>query len=166
MELIQHTNNWIKGEITESIITASIGLLVLIGSFLFWKFGNTPYARALIVPLFVVGIIPLVMGISGTYSNYKSIPVYEQSWKTDKQQFIKSEKQRVEGFDNIFKYTYPMAIMLVVAGAIMFFVLGSANWKAISLAMMTMGLMAYYIDHFAKERADIYYEFIRQELVE
>lgn len=78
--------------------------------------------------------------------------------KMNPEDFVKNEKVRVEDFDNIFKYTYPMAIILVVVGGILFFVLKSANWKAISLAMMTMGLMTYFIDHFSRECADIYYE--------
>lgn len=160
MELIHHTINWVKGEMLESSITGVIGFLILVASLLFWKYGNTPYARALIIPLFVVGVIPFVSGISGVYSNYKRIAVYEQAWQENQQAFRESEKERVEGFDNIFKYTYPMAIILVIGGAILFFLVNTPILKAISLAMMLMGLMTYFIDHFAKERADIYYEYI------
>ena len=163
-EFIHHTTNWLKGEILESIITSCIGLIILIGSLLFWKYGNTPYARALIIPLFVVGIIPFIMGISGAISNYRKIPVYEQQWQQDNKSFIKNEKERVEGFDNIFKYTYPMAIILVIGGAILFFLVYSPTFKAISLTMMLLGLMTYFIDHFAAERAEIYYQYVQKEI--
>lgn len=164
MDFIQHTVNWSKGEITEAIIMGIFGIIIVLSSVLLWKFGDTPYAKALVIPLFVVGIIPVIMGISGTISNKNRIPVYQNAWQQDKQGFIQAEKERVEGFDEIFKYSYPAAIILVIGGAILFFLLKSPTWKGISLAMMVMGLMAYFIDHFAAERAAIYLEHIKNAL--
>lgn len=163
MELIEHTTNWVKGEILESVIMGSVGALILIASILFWKFGNTPYARAMVVPLLVVGLIPFVMGIAGGYSNYQNISAYESQWKENPEAFVQAEKARVEGFADIFRVTYPMALILTIGGAILFFLIESPNWKAISLAMMLMGLMAYFIDHFARERGDMYYEYIVEQ---
>lgn len=164
MELIQHTTNWIKGEITEAIIMAAFGGLIVFCSALLWKFGDTPYTKALVIPILIVGLIPLIMGISGAISNKKSIPEYQAAWKKDQQAFVIAEKARVEGFDEIFKYTYPMAIILTIGGAILFFVLKTPIWKAISLAMMTLGLMAYFIDYFAAERANIYLQYIKEAM--
>ncbi|NOU59647.1 hypothetical protein [Marinifilum caeruleilacunae] len=164
MEFVQHSINWAKGETTEAIITAIFGLLIVICSLAFWKFGNTPNGKALIIPLLIVGIIPLFFGISGAISNNNRIEAYQQAWQENPQKFMQDEKLRVERFDQIFKYTYPMAITLSIGGAILFFLLGSPNWKAISLAMMTMGLMAYFIDHFAAERAEIYLKQIKESI--
>jgi glycerol uptake facilitator-like aquaporin len=164
MEFIQHTINWTKGEILEATIMAIFGAIIVICSVLFWKFGQTPYAKALVIPLLVVGFIPLFMGISGVITNKNRISLYEQTWQQNNYEFVKSEKKRVEGFDEIFKYSYPGAFILIVGGAILFFILSSPNWKAISLSLMVLGLMAYFIDHFAAERADIYLKHINTYL--
>lgn len=164
MEFIIHTINWAKGEITEAIISGIIGLLIIIGALLFWKFGNTPNAKAMVIPLIVVGLIPLVASISGVYTNKNRIIEYSKQYDSNPQAFVLSEKERVEGFDNIFKYSYPAAIIMVIGGAILFFVLKSPNWKAISLALMIMGLMAYFIDFFAAERAKNYLEKINDSI--
>lgn len=164
MEFIQHTINWAKGEIFEATIMGVIGALIVLCSILFWKYGNTPSAKAMTIPLLVVGSIPLIMGISGVITNKKRISVYEEAYQKDKESFVLSEKERVESFDNIFKYSYPAAIILVISGAILFFLLSSPNWKAISLALMMLGLMAYFLDHFAAERAEIYLTHIENEL--
>ena len=164
MELINHTITWVKGEIQEAIITASFGALIVLCGVLLWKFGTTPYARTLIVPLLVVGTIPLFMGVSGAISNNRSIPEYTARWEQNEQSFISAEKERVESFDEIFKYSYPAAVIFVIGGAILFFLVSSPNWKAISLAMMVLGLMVYFVDHFAAERADIYLEKINAAL--
>jgi hypothetical protein len=158
MEFINHSIHWAKGEIAEAIIMGITGLIIVIAAILFWKFGNTPNAKALVVPLLIVGLIPTIMSFSGVYSNKKRIQEFTVQYKAHPEAFIQSEKERVESFDQIFKFTYPMAIILVIGGAILFFLLGSPTWKAISLALMLMGLMTYFIDHFAAERAHIYYQ--------
>ena len=79
MELIQHTLNWVKGEIVEATIMAIFGALIVTCGVLCWKFGNTPHAKALTIPLLIVGSIPLFMGVSGVITNKKSIPVYREA---------------------------------------------------------------------------------------
>jgi hypothetical protein len=164
MEFIQHSINWAKGEIQEAVIMGIVGLIIIVSALLFWKYGNTPNAKAMLWPLLVVGLIPFIMSFSGVYSNKTRIVEYTTQYEANPKAFIQSEKERVESFDEIFKYSYPAAIIMVIGGAILFFVLKTPNWKAISLALMVMGLMAYFIDHFAAERADIYYKQIKKSL--
>lgn len=164
MEFIQHTINWAKGEITEAMIMSVFGALIILCSVLLWKFGTTPNTKSLIIPLMLIGSLPFFYGIFGVISNKNQIPIYEKSWEQNQEKFIKAEYERVKGFDEIFKYSYPFAIIFTVCGAILFFIVSSPNWKAISLAMITLGLMAYYIDYFASERAEIYLKQIEVEL--
>ena len=96
--------------------------------------------------------------------NQNRIPAYQQKWEQNPSAYIQSEKERVENFDNIFKYSYPTMIILVIAGAILFFVLKNPNVKAICLALMLIGLAGYFIDHFAAERGEMYYEKIQEYL--
>lgn len=164
MEFSQHTINWAKGEILEAIIMGTIGLLIVVSSLLFWKFGHTPYAKAMVIPLLVVGLIPVIAGISGVISNTNRIETYQESYAQNPTAFVQAEKARVERFEDIFKYSYPAAIIMVIGGAVLFFFISLANWKAISLALMVLGVMAYFIDHFAKERADRYLVEIEKEM--
>jgi len=73
MDFIQHTTNWIKGEIFEATLFGSFGLLTIICSLLFWKFGDTPNSKAVIIPFIVVGLFFLGTAISGISSNKKEI---------------------------------------------------------------------------------------------
>ena len=158
MEFIDHTINWTKGEILEATIMGIVGLLILIAGVLFWKYGNTPYAKAMIWPILITGLLLAVMGIYGVIYNKNRIKVYQQKWEQNPTEFVQSEKARVENFDNIFKYSYPAMVTMVVAGAILFFVFKNPNAKAICLALMLLGLAGYFIDHFAAERGEIYYK--------
>lgn len=165
MAFIQHTTNWVNGEILEATIMGVAGGAIMLSGFLFWKYASTPNAKALVIPMLVVGAIPLINGIVSVANNKSRLTVYEQAWQEDKHAFVVAEKARVRSFDDIFKYSYPFAFFMVIGGAGLFFLLKSPTGRAISLAMMTLGLMAYYIDHFAKERADMYMEHIEAYLL-
>ncbi len=164
MEFIQHTTNWVKGEIFEGTIIGSFGLLTIICSLLFWKFGETPNSKALIIPLAIVGIFFLTITIWGTASNNKRLHQYTEAFKKDKTEFVKSEKKRVEDF----QYLYKMTIIIASVGfaiAICFFLFtNSPILKAIGLALIILGLSGIIIDYFSKERADTYYKAIITEM--
>jgi hypothetical protein len=164
MEFIQHTTNWVKGETFEGTIIGSFGLLTIICSLLFWKFGETPNAKAVIIPLAIVGIFFLAITIGGIVSNNKRLPQYTEAFKKDKIEFVKSEKKRVEDF----QYLYKMTIIIASVGfaiAICFFLFtNNHTLKAIGLALIILGLAGLSIDYFSKERADTYYKAIMTEM--
>ncbi len=164
MDFIQHTINWSKGEILEATCYGIGGLVVVLSAVLFWKFGGTPNSKALVFPLLVAGMFFTTIGAIGVYSNNARIAKFENSWEQNPDAFVLSEKARVEGFDNIFKYSYPAAFVLVMAGAILFFLFKTPNLKAISLGLLLIGLFGYFIDFFAAERADLYYQEIERVL--
>jgi hypothetical protein len=165
MNFFQHTINWLRGEILEASIMAGFGFFSLISGILFKKIGSTPYSKAMFIPLVVVGVILLFGGVYGVVSNRSKLSTYSRAWHNDNQTFVLKEKERVEGFDDIFKYSYPFAISFVISGSILFFLVSSPTWKSISLSMMILGMSAYIIDHFAAERASIYYENILEFVV-
>lgn len=164
MEFIQHTTNWVKGEIFEGTIIGLFGLLTIICSLLLWKFGETPNSKAVIIPLAIVGIIFLAIAIGGIASNNKRLPQYTEAFNKDKTEFVKSEKKRVDDF----QYLYKMTIIIASVGfaiAICFFLFTNNRiLKAIGLALIILGLAGLIIDCFSKERADTYYKAIMTEI--
>ena len=160
MDLIQHTLQWTKGEILEATIFGVFGLTVIICGILFWTLGNTPNAKAMVIPLLVVGLFYTIAGVSGVIRNNQRIHQYQAAYQKDPVQFVEIEKTRVKGFDTIFKVTYPLAAAFILAGLLLFLFLGGPHIKAIGLALILLGLSVYTIDHFAAERADIYYQHI------
>jgi hypothetical protein len=160
MEFIQHTISWVKGEIFEGKIIGLFGLLTLICSSLFWKFGKTLNSKALIIPLAIVGIVLLAISIGGIVSNNKRLPQYIEAFNKDKTEFVKSEKKRVEGFQYLYKMTIIIAAVGFAIGICFFLFTKSRILKAIGLALIMLGLAGLIIDYFSKERADTYYKAI------
>lgn len=164
MDFIQHTTNWVKGEIFEATIFGSFGLLTIICSLLLWKLGETLNSKAVIIPLAVVGVIFFATAISNIASNNKRLPQYTEAYKQDKTAFVKSEKKRVEDFQYLYKMTIIIASVCFAAAICFFLFTNNHVLKAIGLALIIFGLTGLIIDYFSKERADTYYKVITTEI--
>ncbi len=164
MEFILHTTKWVKGEIFEATIFGSFGLLTIICSILFWKLGVSPNAKAVIIPLAFVGIFFLVTAISGIASNTKRLHQYNETYRKDKIEFVKSEKIRVEDFQYLYKMTLVIALVCFTFTTWFFLFTNNHVLKAVGIALTIFGLTGLVIDYFSKERADIYYNAITNEI--
>lgn len=157
-----HTLNWINGEILEGISFGIVGALIILASELLWKFGSSEAARALIMPMLMIGILLTSMSIAGVYNNYQRKFDYAELHQQSEQAFITQEKNRVENFMTWYKYTIGFGILLMITGTALFLLLSSHKVQAIALSMIFLGMAALYIDHFSKARAAIYLDQINK----
>lgn len=164
MEFIQHTANWVKGEIFEATIFGSFGLLTIICSLLLWKFGETPNSKAVIIPFLFVGVFFLLTAISGIVSNNKRLIQYTEAFKKDKTGFVKNEKKRVENFQYLYKLTIIIAAVCFAVAIGFFLFTDNHVLRAWGLALIMFGITGLIIDYFSKERADTYYKTIKTEI--
>lgn len=164
MEFIHHTINWTKGEIFEGIIIAIFGAIVVIFSFIFWKFGLTPGAKALFIPLLVVGLVFVGSGIAMNYTNKKRIVEFKETYKNDPENFVKQEKKRVKDFQYLYTLTKILATVFFALAMVFFWFTKNHYLQAIGIALILFGLSGLVIDYFSQERADTYYEIILKEL--
>lgn len=164
MEFIQHTINWTKGEIFEAVFIGAFGLLLVICGVLFWRLGQTPNAKSMFIPLVLVGILFAGAGMSGVVSNQKRIPKFEQEFHENPTVFVENEKERVEDFQYLYTMTLILASVSFVIAMTFFWFTNSSVLKAIGIALLIFGLSGIVIDYFSKERADIYYEQILEQI--
>ena len=164
MDFYQHTQNWLKGELFEGTIVLISGVLLIIISLLFWKYGSTPNAKSLIIPFLVVGLL-FSLGI-GTMmiSNQKRIAQFEKAYQENPKSFTESEKQRVEDFQVLYKYSVGFAAISFLLTIIAFGFFENRIFQSICIALMIVSVSLIIIDHFSKERAGIYYQHILKEI--
>lgn len=162
---LDHSMAWINGEILEGISFGIVGALLILISELLWKFGISEGARALILPLLLIGILLTGTSIAGVYNNYQRKYDYTQLHQQSEQAFIKQEKERVENFMNWYAYTIGFGIFLMILGTGLFLLITSYRIQAIGLSLIFLGMTALYIDYFSKERAVIYLAQINKSLL-
>ena len=156
MELIEYANKWVIGEIHEDVSIVIAGLVFLILSILAWRFGTSQSARALIIPLLAAAILIIGLGAGLAYNNHNRIEQFAQQYEKAPQQFLESEKARVDSFMKIYPQTIIVASVLMLGGVCMFAFCSRPSLRAIALVLISVALTALTIDFFSKERALIY----------
>ena len=68
-KLLEYSFQWAKGEVFKGMCVVIAGVLTLACSLLIWKFATTVNAKALLVPVFVLGL--LFSSIGGGYAVFQ-----------------------------------------------------------------------------------------------
>jgi len=157
MEIIQHSINWCRGEIFEGKMSLLFGVIILVLSIAYWKFGSTPYAKSMFVPLLVVAVLTITAGIYLISTNQARIPVYTEAFTSDPAQFIQDEKERTEEFIKWYPYTRYIFLGVMLVGALGMILSNGALIRAIGISLMLLSLYIFVLDHFSEERAETYY---------
>jgi O-antigen/teichoic acid export membrane protein len=155
---------WIAGEIFEAKIFGSFGLLTIMCSLMLFMFGNTPNAKALPIPLFIVGIFFLSTAIVNISNNKQRLHHSIDAFNQDQSAFIEQERKRVENFQYLYRMTIAIASISFILAICFFIFTDNYILKAIGIALTIFGLTGLVIDYFSKERADKYYREITNEL--
>jgi hypothetical protein len=164
MDFYRYTQNWLKGEQFEGTIILISGIILILISILLWKFGSTPNAQALIPPIMTVGLL-FSLGIgSMMVSNEKRISNFKNHYKENPKEFIESEKQRVEDFQILYKYSVGFAAISFLITIITFAFMENRIFQSICITLMVISVSLIIIDHFSKERAKIYYHHILTDI--
>ncbi|MEX1132985.1 MAG: hypothetical protein WEC15_07160 [Flavobacteriales bacterium] len=163
MELIQHTIAWCKGEIFEGRIVLFVGLLVALAAFGFWKFGETPYARAAVLPVAVLAALMMVAGASMSVNNTRRIQAYTEAHTADPHAFAQAERERTDDFIAWYPRTRWIFLGVALVGMLLM-TYGSPLWRSIGMVLIGGALGVYVIDHFSEERALVYHGHILKAL--
>ena len=164
MNFYQHTQNWYDGELFEGKMVLFFGIIITIMSLLIWKYGTTPNAKSLIIPLLSVGLL-FSIGLSAMIINYpKRMAKSELAFEENAPKFIFLEKKRVEVFQVLYKYSVVFAAVSFLLTIIAFGFMENRIFQSICIALMLISVALVIIDHFSKERAEIYYLEIQKQL--
>lgn len=164
MNFYQHTQQWFNGELFEGKIIFISGILIIAASLLLWKFGSTPNAKSLVLPLLFVGLL-FSVGVGSMLISYpKRMHAAEQAYKENPEAFIAAEKKRVEDFQVLYKYSVIFAAVSFAITIIAFGFSNNRTFQSICIALSLVAFSLIIIDYFSKERAHLYYEEINLQL--
>ncbi|MBL4907819.1 MAG: hypothetical protein JKX94_10240 [Sneathiella sp.] len=164
MELIQYTHDWIKGELFEAKLITLFSVTLIVIALLFYFFGNTPNAKAMLFPLIFVGIIFTSVGVGMLNSNSKRTDAFNLAYQESPKEFASSEKARCEVFMTWYSTSRWIVSTIGVLGIIIFVFWSTPIGRAIGMSLILITLMAFVVDHFSEERANIYYKYILESM--
>ena len=158
MSGFDHALAWVHGERMEGAAAIALGLLLVLGGGLLWKFAATPAARAMVAPLLIVGVPIVGIGIAMEIQNVRRIGEFVEAHALDPAAFVAQEIARIEGFTSWYVYTFAAGAVLIVGGLAAFLFVPGPTLKGIGLTMIVIGTAALFFDFFSKARAGMYLE--------
>lgn len=164
MNFYENTLIWIKGELLEGSLLLLFSSLTIVLSGLFWKFGDSPTSKALVIPLLFIGAIYMSVGYSLRSSNKKRLDEYAVKYKENPTEFVKAEKERVEAFQYQYKISKAVATFCFIATLLIFWFTKSPMWQGIGIGLSFFALAGLVVDLFSEHRAKAYYDTILQAL--
>ncbi len=120
------------------------GIILLIVAILFWRFSNPQtIVKGLAVILFIGG---LIFGIGGYYagsSAKKALPEKTQLYRTNKQQFIVQEFEKVETIHKSWTGIKIFWTAFIVLGLFLIFATAKPFWTGIAIGAMIVGVIGH-----------------------
>jgi len=158
MEIIKAATEWTKAEIISSVFFMLFGLAYMLGSVGFWKIGNSPFTKALVIPFLIVGALLLSAGIGFYLSNKTRLANFENEYNENPSEWINSEIDRTEStiktYENVALKVFPAIIVL---SALLAFFIANPTVKAISIAVIAFFVVLVVLDSQALKRIKVYH---------
>lgn len=164
MVFIEHSLNWVKGELFEAGMLALWGAALFVLAVYFWKFGHTITAKALITPFLVVGLFWGVAGGMSLYINTHRIDTYNLEFQKEPRAFVNKERKRVDDFIWVYRYLLIGWSVMILAGLVIFMIWGGDQGRAIGLGLILFGISGLLVDHTSEQNAYVYDAEINNEL--
>lgn len=160
MEIINYSVEWVRGEVFSAKIIALISVMVLLSAAGFYFWGKTSMARAYWLPLAISGVFLIVVAGGLFFANHPRIAAFQQQYKENPEQFVKSELARTAKSDhdlNLIVY-YVLPIMVIVCGVLVVGFKESTYARAWLIVLMMLGAFLMVIDSNTKARNADYHE--------
>jgi predicted DNA repair protein MutK len=174
--ILSDTLHWVRGEQIEGIVVACSAVVILLVGIFLPRIVSSPAAKALMIPLIVVGGIYLAVGASiGLSATNEGKALTEKYQDSEQHGFVQDEIQRVQGFQSSYNTSRIITSLMLVAGLLLFWFSNvktlNAFWlshnitlQGIGIACVLFGLVGICVDYFSMHRAKAYYDILTSVL--
>jgi hypothetical protein len=145
MDFIQHTSQWVKGEILQGRIGFSIGILLAIAFLYFANFQQSFY-KGMILPFIILQLILLGYSSYQMVMRPKHTATVEKLIIVSKAKALSAELEKSQKDDKVYSKLRPIWGGLFVVSLVLFFALSNDLFKGMSLGFVIFFIVAYIFD--------------------
>lgn len=156
MDILKTAQDWAKAEMFSTSFFILFGLLFVAASIGFWQLGKTDVTKAYVIPMFVAGILVLVIGFGLFFTNKNRVTKFEKDYHKDAPAFVQSEIERVDATLTEYKNVFRVIPILIIAAALIIIFLNTQLWRAIGITAITMLVILMLVDGTAWDRIKEY----------
>ena len=161
MELINHTTQWVKGEVLQGRIGFGAGILIVL-TFLYFADFEQSFYKGMILPMAILQLV--LLGYSGfqMVMRPKHIEKVSQEIQLNPANAVSMELEKSQKDDKIFSIIRIVWPALFVVSLILFFILKSEFFKGMGLGFVVFFGIAFIFDSFLHYRLKTYLTALQQ----
>lgn len=143
----------------ESLFFIIVGISAIFLAFIFWFIIKYSFYKGLAFPLFMIGLIQLVVGTTVYIRSPKDIIKIEQIIKEEPQKILSEELPRTEIVMKNFTVYKVIEMAVILAGIVLFMLFYNSHqlfWKGVGLGLMIQSSLMLILDFIAEKRLENY----------
>lgn len=151
MNLLEHTTNWVEGEIVQGKIMFVLGVVVLIGFITIFR-SNSALLRGMLVP---IGLILLILFGYGGYQIFGRPPhlnMVTDLIEKNPKQAIEQEYKKAEKDDSTYTMLKKVWVTLIVVSAFSYLFFSSNYLHGLSIGLVGLFATTLLVDSILHQR--------------
>jgi len=158
--MLEHTNNWVKGEVTQGWVMLIGGIVMAIACYYCWK-ADSAIIRGMLIPLILVMLIFMGYGSSLIWGRPGKAKALTTAYQQNERMTVQEEIQRLTKEGGTYSMTIKGWVVTIIVGIALYFLLSAGYYKGLGMGIAFLGLMALITDLFLSKRAANYLELIQ-----
>lgn len=161
MEIIQHTTQWVKGEVMQGRIAVVLAIISFI-AFLYFANFQQSFFKGMILPIVLIQMV--LLGYGG-FQLVKRPPHRDKvilEAQIQPNELLKKELLKAQNDDKVYSILIPIWAILFFVSLILFFVLKNDFWRGMSVGFIIWFLVAFIFDNFLHQRLKVYLSSLEQ----
>ncbi len=159
MDILKVSIEWAKAEVFSAKMVTLIGVLFFLVAFGFRLLGKSPMAKAFVWPLFVSGVMMIVIAAGLYVTNKPRILSFETAYKNNPDGFIKSEIARTQkSQDDLATIVFKILPVIIIAAALLCMMVSTPVWRAIGITAIALMVCLMFIDSNTAARNSNYHQ--------
>ena len=163
MNIIQHTEEWVKGEVFQGKIMLAIGILLSIAFFTIIK-GQNDLLKGTLIPLGFMLVILFGYGGFQTYKRPAHLQKVKEVYQQNPQKAINAEYEKAIKDHNNYSMLKRVWTVLIVLSAIGFFLFSKEYFKGLSIGLIALFLTTLIVDSILHQHLLVYLEYLKKSL--
>ena len=163
MDIINHTSQWVEGEVIQGRIMLGAGILAIIALFYFIDFQQLFY-KGMILPFILLQLVLLGYGGFQIYMRPEHFKEIQQSIKINSQNALKAEIEKVQNDDKVYSWLRTLWAALFIVSLFLFLFFKNDFAREMSFGFAIWFLAAFICDSFLHHRLKCYLSQLQQTL--
>lgn len=153
--MLEYTNNWLKGEITQGWVMLIAGILFAIASYYIWK-DAAALVRGMLIPVALVTLICLGYGSNLVWGRPAKVKALTTAYQQNAAATVQEETTRLEKESATYAMTTKGWVAVIVIGLLLYLFLSAAYYKGLGIGLLIFGVTALLTDIFLSQRVANY----------